>query len=564
MGRQEVASRLQSSVQQATTTTQARAGLREVRPRTRLTTSAPLLSYDYGYRDYNYNTDYSDYDYQPVVTTARARTRSRGRTVNRATTREPVTRAPVTRRPVNRRPSVSRARYDYEDNYSDYTEQRTPVRSRGSSRGSSRRTTASPFGSRGRNLDYNYRGQQAIVDPVRKKEETEKRNRLFLQNKDRYCNPNDFSDVDLLSSRDQEDLSLITVTHLLGNGIWGLGATSEELVPVAQLKSTDISASPLIYYAASTGSDAIVFSGLVADTFEDVVIKPTCVLGRSSTITSLVTKTEYTVQPVTQSLLLPGLDQPDLTSLLISLLAKDMGSLSLPPQLPISASTSLVTSLSTLSSTYLTTLTETDTTLISLTFRGKEVVSTLTSTSTRAVTATEFSTSTIITPSIIINPPLASQQSLQPVITTADPLIPSLSPSQASTYLVTHTSTSLRTEMEEQTTVIPITLRGKAISTTLTDSKLVTRTETSVYTETRTHTPTPSLPSADLALIAPVLNDLGLTYQDLDLDLVSLLLNPSTPALLNTPLPSLPLQPELLDSQTTDLWEDFILSGKNF
>merc|ERR1712083_593412 len=111
-----------------------------------------------------------------------------------------------------------------------------------------------------------------------------------------------------------------------------------------------------------------------------------------------------------------------------------------------------------------------------------------------------------------------------------------------------------------------------AISTTLTDSKLVTRTETSVYTrvghavytETRTHTPTPSLPSADLALIAPVLNDLGLTYQDLDLDLVSLLLNPSTPALLNTPLPSLPLQPELLDSQTTDLWEDFILSGKNF
>ena len=80
MGRQEVASRLQSSVQQATTTTQARAGLREVRPRTRLTTSAPLLSYDYGYRDYNYNTDYSDYDYQPVVTTARARTRSRGRT----------------------------------------------------------------------------------------------------------------------------------------------------------------------------------------------------------------------------------------------------------------------------------------------------------------------------------------------------------------------------------------------------------------------------------------------------------------------------------------------------
>merc|ERR1712210_93381 len=97
--------------------------------------------------------------------------------------------------------------------------------------------------------------------------------------------------------------------------------------------------------------------------------------------------------------------------------------------------------------------------------------------------------------------------------------------------------------MEEQTTIIPITLRGKAISTTLTDSKLVTRTETNVYTETRTHTPTPVLPSADLALIDPVLNDLGLTYQDLDLD-----------------LPSLPLQPDLLDSQTTDLWEDFILS----
>ena len=463
---------------------------------------------------------------------------------------------------------MSRTRYnDYDDdNYSDYTEQRTPVRSRGSSRGSSRRTTASPFGSssRGRNLDYNYRGQQTIADPLL----SEKRNRLFTQNKDRYCNPKDFSDVDLLSSRDLEDPSLITVTHLLGNGIWGLGATSEEIVPVAQLKSTDISASPLIYYAASTDTDAIVYSGLVADTFDDVVIKPTCVLGRSSTITSLVKKTEYTVQPVTQSLLLPGLDQPDLTSLLISLLAKDMGSSSqLLPQLPISASTSLVTSLSTFSSTYLTTLTETDTTLISLTFRGKEVVSTLTSTSTRAVTATEFSTSTIITPSIVITPPLvATQQSLQPVITTAAPLIPSLPASQASTYLVTQTSTSVYTEMEEQTTVIPITLRGKAISTTLTNSELVTRTATSVYTETRTHTPTPVLPAADFDLIAPVLNDLGLSYQDLDLDLVSLLLNPSTPALLNTALPALPLQqqPDPYDSQPTDLWEDFILSGKNF
>ena len=138
VGRQEVATRLQSNVQQSALRSQARSGLREPRPRTRFTTSAPVLSYDYGYNDYN--TDYSDYDYRPVVTTPRARVRSRARTVNRATTRAPVTRAPVTRRPVNRRPSVSRARYnDYDDeNYSDYTEQRTPVRSRGSSRGSNR------------------------------------------------------------------------------------------------------------------------------------------------------------------------------------------------------------------------------------------------------------------------------------------------------------------------------------------------------------------------------------------------------------------------------------------
>ena len=531
---------------------------REPRPRTRLATPAPR---DYNYRDY----DYPDYDYSPA-TTPRPRSRPRARTLSRVTTQPPrrfeypdypdTTRRTPTRtrprtrlttRPPRTRPDYRttdytdyRGRGDYSDyqDYSDYNEGRPRTRL----------TTKAPTRGQSRRLDQRPSQVQAYS-----KEEKARRNQLFLQSKERYCSP-----LDLPPVEEEVDSGIITVTHLLAGGIWGLGSTTTELVPVDLLRSTDISGSPLIFYSANTASNEIVFSGLVADTKEEVVVRPTCVLGRSSIISSITTRNQYTVQPVTQSLLLPHLDQPDLTKLLASLLAKDMFGSSLPslPSLPplIAPSTSLVTSLSTIASTYLTTLTETDTTLISLTFRGKEVVSTLTSTSTHEVVATEFSTSTIITPALVAAPALTTQPLALPSVARSSHLDPS-------TYLVTRTSTMVATSTQEQTTVIPITLRGKAISTTLTGSSVVLVTSTSLYTETVTRAPALA-PAPDLLALAPVLSDLGLTYGDLDLELVSLLLSPS----LSSSLPSLPLQDwtDPLDTPPSDLWDNFVLSGKNF
>ena len=499
------------------------------RPRVRATSPAPRTRFrDYDYADYE---DYSDYEYRPQTTTRPRNLRKPvNRRVNRVTTPAP------------------RSRYDYED-YSNYEEQRPPSRNRLS--------TLSPFSTRGRSVQYS--AQEQALDSERRREETEQRNRLFLQNKEKYCSPSDFPAEDLLSS--QEDPGLITVTHTFGNGLWGLGASTLELVPVELLKSTDISASPLIYYSASTGSQAIVYSGLVADTKLEVVVRPTCVLGRSTEVQDVVTRNQYTVRPVTQQLLLPGLDQPDLTQLLLSLLAKDMVGSSplLRPALP-SVSTSLVTNLATLSSTYLTTLTETDTTLISLTFRGKEVVSTLTSTSTRELTATEFSTSTVITTALVTAnafQPLTLQSTAAPLAANTD--------APAMTYLETRTSTILRTSTQEQTTAIPITFRGQKIFTTLTNSIVVTLTESQLHTETKTRSPAPAPATPELEVLAPLLADLGLSYEDLDLDLVSLLLDPAgPPPLTTTALPDLGDWGRPGQDLPQDLWDDIILSGKNF
>jgi len=502
------------------------------------------------YNDYSEYSDYRDFDYNDQPVRQPQRKPQRQRIVNRVTTSAPV---------------VSYNIYDDYD-YRDFTSR-------------TRLTTVSPFKNRGRSVNHKSDFQRFDTD-------TERRNNLFFSTRDKYfCSPSDFEDDELLSSQEEEPPSLITVTHNLASGIFHLSSTSLELVPVALLQSTDISASPLIYYSASTARDSVVYSGLVAEEQRDWVIRPTCVLGRSTEVSKVTTVTQYSVQPVTQTLAQLQLE-PALTQLLLSLLSQDSTTQQLPllptSQLPLllgshvpALSTTMVTSLHTDSTTYLTTLTETDTTLITLTFRGKELVSTLTSISTRELTATEFSTSTQISTSLV---PVSTQAPflLPPQITTAAPVIPvttTQEPLPPSTYYKTHTRTMVTTATQEDTTVIPITFRGKAIETTVTGSSVVTQTQTLLSTETLTHhppppPPPPSLPSPDYPDLAPLLADLGLSLNDLDL--VSSLL-PSTPT---QPLQSSvwlggDLSLDDLDSlglqlEGENLWDGVVQSGRNY
>ena len=102
---------------------------------------------------------------------------------------------------------------------------------------------------------------------------------------------------------------------------------------------------------------------------------------------------------------------------------------------------------------------------------------------------------------------------------TPAPVINSLPvvPSTSATQFITHTSTYVTTITEEESTVLPITLRGKAITTTIVESstKVVTATEYSTETIVNSAAVAPTPAAAVLGQIlptqAPVLS--GLTPQ---------------------------------------------------
>ena len=105
------------------------------------------------------------------------------------------------------------------------------------------------------------------------------------------------------------------------------------------------------------------------------------------------------------------------------------------------------------------------------------------------------------------------QNNPSPVINTA-PIVPST----PVTNLITHTSTYVTTITEEESTVLPITLRGKAITTTIVESstKVVTATEYSTETIVQSAAvPTP--------VLAPILPTQAPAVPDLNQQLASLL-----------------------------------------
>jgi len=176
-----------------------------------------------------------------------------------------------------------------------------------------------------------------------------------------------------------------------------------------------------------------------------------------------------------------------------------------------------VTQTITHSSTYVTKVTETESTELSVTFRGKPIVTTILDTSVKEITATEFSTETKVDTQLVTqtvpnvptpntqllqlsalaqkNPSLENQLLLlqlsnllpqQQQTQVATPVLPQSA--LTTTFEVIHTSSYVTTLTEESSDVIPLIFRGKEIETTLvhTQTREITATEFSTEVVTQT------------------------------------------------------------------------------
>lgn len=214
---------------------------------------------------------------------------------------------------------------------------------------------------------------------------------------------------------------------------------SLEVIAATQLKSTNIGGTPVIYAntetnAGSPGTKIITFEALRATETTSIKFTPTRIRGLRTTFSKIVPSTIYNIKPVTTSIVEPVDNNELLTQLLLQLLAGKKDGDSLPaalapaltpkpqiqqptPQLnpilpnlginPSPQQTQFVTH----TSTYVTTITNTQSTVLPITFRGREIKTTLVETNTEVVTATELSTQTI-----------APTAAAAPVFATANPI----------------------------------------------------------------------------------------------------------------------------------------------
>jgi len=188
---------------------------------------------------------------------------------------------------------------------------------------------------------------------------------------------------------------------------------SLEVVAVTALKSTDINSSPIIYANAHTltpqpGVKEIFFDALRATETTSVTFTPTKIRGRRTSFSHAIPTTIYNVETVSTQVIEPVDQNQLLNQLLQQLLTGQQGSQQSPLKQnqglfgnqPTGPSTP-VTNLITHTSTYVTTITEEQSTVIPITFRGKAITTTLVESSTKVITATEFSTETQVTPAFI-------------------------------------------------------------------------------------------------------------------------------------------------------------------
>lgn len=145
-----------------------------------------------------------------------------------------------------------------------------------------------------------------------------------------------------------------------------------------------------------------------------IVFTPTTIRGRKTSFSHVVPSTIYEVRPEV-STITPNLGNAPLANLLLSQLllgnlnlqqtANPLGVINQAPMTP-------VTEYKTKSTTYVTTVTSISSAVLPLTFRGKEITTTIVETSTQVITATEYMTETVvITPTAVANPaiPAANQ-----------------------------------------------------------------------------------------------------------------------------------------------------------
>ena len=268
---------------------------------------------------------------------------------------------------------------------------------------------------------------------------------------DDYYDDYDY-DVELQSSQKSVPTE-ITVTHAVPvrtvipireNGVDTFReilttSPSLEVIAATQLKSTNIGGTPVIYAntetnAGSPGTKIITFEALRATETTSIKFTPTRIRGLRTTFSKIVPSTIYNIKPVTTSIVEPVDNNELLTQLLLQLLAGKKDGDSLPaalapaltpkpqiqqptPQLnpilpnlginPSPQQTQFVTH----TSTYVTTITNTQSTVLPITFRGREIKTTLVETNTEVVTATELSTQTI-----------APTAAAAPVFATANPI----------------------------------------------------------------------------------------------------------------------------------------------
>ena len=254
----------------------------------------------------------------------------------------------------------------------------------------------------------------------------------------------DYEDTQLQSSKNDVP-DFITVTHMVPFAtqipIVKFGRTehrdilstspSLEVVAVTALKSTDINESPIIFANAHTltpqpGVQEIFFDALRATETTSVTFTPTRIRGRKTSFSHAIPTTIYNVETVSTQIIEPVDQNQLLNSLLQQLLLGQSGSQQSPnrpnqlgqfgnqPALPSTPVTNIVTH----TSTYVTTITEEESTVIPITFRGKEITTTLVESSTKVITATEFSTETQVTAA-----PVRPTNVLQQIAATQAPRI---------------------------------------------------------------------------------------------------------------------------------------------
>ncbi|KAH1016151.1 hypothetical protein HUJ04_007421, partial [Dendroctonus ponderosae] len=130
-----------------------------------------------------------------------------------------------------------------------------------------------------------------------------------------------------------------------------------------------------------------------------VIFTPTQIRGRKTSFSHVIPSTVYQVEEVVNTIQPALANQAPLANILLSQLllgggvpANPLLGLQNNPGVPATPTTEF----NTRTTTYVTTVTSTLQTVIPLTFRGKEILTTISETSTQVVTATEFLTDTVV------------------------------------------------------------------------------------------------------------------------------------------------------------------------